>query len=142
MTALPQTDLDELKLLYQVTAADLAYFKTQQWAVTYYCLLVDAALVGVAQLLHSDFSCAERLVLGVLAFLAAGAALIILRKLEYAITVRHRRLERIRARFGSAFLEAWTAGEKREEYIHSLYILYGGIGLTTALSLWLIAVRL
>jgi hypothetical protein len=133
---------DELQLLYQVSTADLAYFKTQQWAVTYYCLLVDAALVGVAQLLHQGLSSLERLVLGTLAFLAALSALVILTKLETSIDVRHKRLEAIRKRFSADFMEAWRAGGKREEYIHSIYILYGGVILTTLLTLWLVACRI
>ena len=142
MTALQQSDRDELQMLYQVTTADLAYFKSQQWSVTYYCLLVDAALVGVAQLLKPDMNTFERLILSVLALLAACSAAIILRKLEYAISVRHKRLEKIRAVFGTAFSGAWAAGEKRAEYVHSLYILYGGVAITTLITLWLVACRL
>jgi hypothetical protein len=142
VTGLQQSDRDELQLLYQVTTTDIAYFKTQQWAVTYYCLLVDAALVGIAQLLHPNLGSPERILLSALAILAAVSALVILKKLEYALSVRHKRLGQIRDLFGTIFRGAWEAGEKREEYIHSLYILYGGVVLTTLITLWLVASRL
>jgi len=44
-------DREELRLLYQVTAADLAYFKSQQWSVTNYTLLLLAGVLGVADMI-------------------------------------------------------------------------------------------
>ena len=142
MTALQPSEHDELQLLYQVTTADLAYFKTQQWAVTYYSLLVDGALVAIAQLLSANLREIERFALGTLALLAALAAVIILSKLEKSISVRHSRLKVIRESFGAAFQRAWAAEDKGEEIVHAIYILYGGVVLTTLLTLWLIACRL
>lgn len=129
-------------MLYQVTASDLAYFKTQQWAVTYYSLLVDAALVGVAQLLQPELHAIERLVLGGLAVFVALAALIVLSKLEKSISVRRSRLDAVRRELSSSFQRAWAAEHKGEEYIHAIYILYGGVVITSLLTTWLIACRL
>ena len=142
MTTPQQSDREELHLLYQVATTDLAYFKTQQWAVTYYSLLVDAALVGVAQLLRPNLSELERFSLCGLAFLGALAAIIILSKLEKSISVRRSRLDAAREQFGSAFQRAWSAEHKGDEYVHSIYILYGGVVLTSLLTMWLIACRL
>ena len=66
-----QTDGEALRMLYEVTTADLTYFKTQQWSVTYYAFLINAGLTGVAQLLGSSVKASDRAILTVL---AGGAA--------------------------------------------------------------------
>ncbi len=142
MTTQQQSDNEELRLLFQVTTADLAYFKTQQWAITYYSFLVDAALIGVAQLLRPTISGLERFALACLALLGALAAMVILAKLEKSISVRRSRLDEARSHFGSAFQRAWAAEHKGDEYVHSIYVLYGGVVLTSLLTMWLLACRL
>lgn len=137
-----QPDRSELQMLYQVTVSDLAYFKTQQWAVTYYSLLVDAALVGVAQLLRPELGSIERLVLSGLALFAALAAVIVLSRLEKSISVRRSRLDAVRSELGNVFQRAWAAEHKGEEYIHAIYILYGGVVITGLLTMWLIVCRM
>jgi hypothetical protein len=138
MTELRDKDQDELHLLYQVTTADLAYFKSQQWSVTYYCFLVDAGLIGVAQLLDSASRASSRFFLIGLALAALVSALVVLFKLENSISVRHARLRAIRASFGRAFTDAWSAQRRGQEYVHSIYILYGGVLVTTSVAIWLV----
>jgi len=141
-TVSPQhSDSEELRLLYQVTTTDLAYFKTQQWSVTYYCLLIDAGLVGIGGILK-PLTALDRLVLGVLTFLAALAALVVLAKLEKSISVRESRLEALRESLGSAFERAWRAEDKGREYIHAIQILFVGVIVTSLLTLWLVGMRL
>ena len=133
---------EELRLLYAVTTQDLSYFKTQQWSVTYYALLIDAGLVGVAQLLSANRTILDRIALVVLTFGAAAAAMLVLYKLQASITVRQSRLESLRAAFTETFRRVWSAQHKPPEYIHSVYLLYGGIALTAILTAWLVGMRL
>jgi|KBSMisStandDraft_5_1062788.scaffolds.fasta_scaffold03142_11 hypothetical protein len=42
----------ELRLLYEVSVADLAFFRQQQWSIANYALLLYAALVGAVKLLQ------------------------------------------------------------------------------------------
>jgi hypothetical protein len=136
------SDSEELRLLYQVTIADLPYFKTQQWSVTYYCLLIDGGLIGAAQLLKPGPMLWDKILLSALVLLAAGAALTVLSKLQASIDVRRERLEVLRETFGVAFRRAWSSASKKSERVHSIYLLFGGVILTALLSLWLIDFRL
>jgi len=61
-------------MLYQVTVNDLAYFKTQQWLLTYYTLLVFSALVAAARVFKNGPSCVDRAMLIGLGFLLAIGA--------------------------------------------------------------------
>jgi hypothetical protein len=141
MTSNLSSDDEELRLLYQITTSDLSYFKSQQWSVTYYCFLIDAALIGVAQLVL-PLRATDKVLLSSLILVAAISALVVLWKLENSISIRMSRLEAIRTRFGAAFGRAWSAAPKRPERVHSVYLLRGGVILTGALSLWLINLRL
>jgi hypothetical protein len=135
-------DASELQLLYQVTTADLAYFKTQQWTVANYALLLDAGVVGVTQLYKAPIPGLDRIALVVLFALIGFAAAIVLGKLEKSISVRRARLESVRRSFGSAFSRAWSAESKGEEYFHSVYFLFAAVLVTASLSSWLVLCRL
>jgi hypothetical protein len=142
MSRLDPTEEAELRMLYQITIGDLSYFKTQQWNVTYYALLVQAAFVGVAQILGGGFTLAERIALCVLALIAAISALIVIGKLERSIAVREARLAAVRSTFSAAFQKAWAAQTKPEPAIANVLLLRGGVLVTTLLTLWLLAYRL
>jgi len=142
MSRLNPTEEEELRMLYQITVSDLSYFKTQQWNVTYYALLVEAAFVGVAQVLGAGVTQADRILLSVLAFVSAVSALIVIGKLEKSISVRDARLAAVRETFSAAFQRAWSAQVKPESMIANVLLLRGGIVITTFLTLWLVALRL
>ena len=136
-----ETEGEELRLLYQVTTSDLAYFKTQQWSLTYYCLLIDAGLIGIAQFLKT-LCPPDRAVLCVLVMAATTAVLVVLHKLQRSIEVRQSRLEAVRESFGPRFKRAWSAEHKDEEFVHSVWLLRSGIVITGILAVWLISSRL
>lgn len=129
-------------MLYQVTVSDLTYFKTQQWSVTNYALLIFAGLVGTAQLLKPLSTTFERCFLGALAIAALVAALVILTKLQKSISVRQSRLVAARDNFSSSFKQAWAAEVKGPEYIHSIYFLYATVLIGGVLAVWLVGFRL
>jgi len=129
---------DELRLLYQVTVSDLAYFKTQQWSVTNYAFLLLAGVVGTWQLVKGDASLLERGALSVLAALVAAATLTVLGKLEASIQVRQSRLVAARERFSVAFYEAWSAETKSQEYVHSIVFLRAAVVLGVCVVGWLV----
>jgi hypothetical protein len=142
MAALSDLDREELRLLYDISTRDLSYFKTQQWSVAYYSLLIDAGLIGVARLLEASRGVGQRAGLALLTALATAAALIVLFKLQNSIEVRQSRLDAARETFGDAFTHAWSAHYKHPERVHSVYLLYGGVALTAVLTIWLVGVRL
>ena len=136
------TEEEELRMLYQITVSDLSYFKSQQWNVTYYALLVEAGFVGVGQLLGQDLTVVDRAVLGTLAVVSAISALNVIGKLQRSISVRHSRLDSVRGTMSQAFHRAWSAVHKAEEKVPNVFLLRGGIVITTLLTLWLILCRL
>jgi hypothetical protein len=129
---------EELRLLYQVTVTDLSYFKTQQWSLTNYTLLLLTALVAVAQILRSTLSVFERCALIGLGVATAIGALLLLSKLQDSIRIRQARLEKIRDGFSSSFNEAWSAELKSREYFHAVYFLRVAIVIGAAVVCWLI----
>lgn len=128
---------EELMLLYEVTVGDLAYFKSQQWAVANYALLLQAALVGHHQLLDGP-SGLERLVLVLLAASIAVAALVVLHKLQRSLRLRHARLEATRRSFSAAFNEAWEAELKGQELVHSVWFLRIAVVVGPVIACWLV----
>lgn len=132
---------EDLRLLYQVTVADLSYFKTQQWSVTNYALLLFAALVGVSQFIESP-SVYERVFLCILAFAALSSALVILAKLQTSILVRQARLAAAMDNFSPSFKKAWAAEPKGREFVHSIYFLKATVVIGGILTLWFIGLRM
>ena len=97
----------ELLALYQVTTQDLAFFKSQQWAITNYALVALAAIAGVTQLeRHPPLTCDVRVLLCIAAAVVGGAAAGFLAMLHGSIAERRNRLERVYARLSPAFNEA------------------------------------
>ena len=133
---------EELRMLYHITVSDLSYFKTQQWSVTNYSLLIYAALVGVAQLLNPTLNNCERLFLSVLALATMAAGILVLRKLQTSILVRQARLDAARDNFSDIFKQAWAAETKSPEYVHSIYFLYATVIISGVLAVWLVGFRL
>jgi hypothetical protein len=69
----------EFRLLYQVTRDDIRYVKRQQWATTYYVLLLIAAIVAFHDALFHP-TAMEKFILVMLAFLIviAGTSYLII----------------------------------------------------------------
>ena len=139
MTPIEQEDL---RMLYRITVGDLSYFKTQQWNVTYYALLVEAAFVGVGQVLGHRITMLDRVVLCVLAVISALSVWYVIGKLQRSIEVRDSRLEATRRELSEAFHLAWSAQHKADEKVPNVFLLRGGVVITTVLTVWLLACRL
>jgi hypothetical protein len=108
---------DELRLLYQVSVADLAFFKQQQWSIANYALLLYAALAGAVKLLQPPIRAQEPIVLCVLVVVTAIAASVVLWKQEAAIGIRRARLLALRNEFTERFNREWGAEGKPDELI-------------------------
>jgi hypothetical protein len=135
-------DHEELRLLYQVTVGDLTYFKTQQWAVTNYSMLLYAGLVAIAQLLRPNLAQTDRWLLTAIVALLFFSALFVLSKLQASIKVRQARLDAVRKQFTDEFHVAWAAEEKDHEGLHSIFLLRIAICGGAAIAAWLMLSRL
>ncbi len=138
----PPPEREELRLLYQITVSDLTYFKTQQWSVTNYTLLLFAGVVGVAQMLKPSLTVMDRVVLVTATLLVAASALVILANLQKSIGVRQSRLDNVRTKFTDAFHFAWTAEDKGKEFFHAVYLLRVAIIVGAGVVSWLSGWRL
>lgn len=135
-------DREELRLLYQITVNDLAYFKTQQWSVTNYALLLFAGVIGVAQLLRPNVTLADRVVLVGATIAIACSALFVLSRLQKSIRIRQSRLEAVRTQFTEAFHVAWAAEQKGIERMHALHLLRTALVGGGVIIAWLVGWRL
>lgn len=134
---LAASDQEQLTLLYQVTTADLAYFKTQQWSVANYALLLQAAVFGLHQVVANPVAL-EKTFLALLSAIVAVMAVLVLRKLEESLAIRQARLDAARQSFGPAFQSAWAAQKKKPERFHSIWFLYGAVAVAPIVVGWLI----
>jgi len=137
----PSLTHDELRLLYQVTVSDLAYFKTQQWSVTNYTLLLFAGILGIAQLIR-PLSLVDRWALAALAVGAGCGSLFVLSKVQRSIRTRQARLEVMREEFSSTFRKVWAADIKGREFLHAINFLFAVIACGAIVVCWLALVRL
>lgn len=132
-------DEDELRLLYQVSITDIAFFKQQQWSVTNYTLAIHAALLFIAfRLLKDPLAVWQMWLLIVLAWAVCGAGLAVVERLQSSIIGRRTRLGRVRAHFGKPFTEAWSIPKPPDD-VHWLLLFVMLLG--AAVVTWLVLVR-
>ncbi|MEW6168906.1 MAG: hypothetical protein AB1651_14605 [Pseudomonadota bacterium] len=129
----------DLHLLYQVTVSDLAFFKSQQWAITNYSVLVYAGLVGLAQVVAQ--TALSKLVLVGVVVTACLAAIQIVRALDRSIVGRQARLTYIRSNLSQEFNEAWGSMDKRPEFLLPKFVLYATVAIGAGLATWAIVCR-
>ncbi len=136
----PITDAErqELLALYQVSTQDLAFFKSQQWALTNYALVSLAAIVAAAQFDAVTYAPCIRLLLCVAAVLIAVVAIALLWRLHGSIVERRARLRRVYARLTETFRDA--RGTKQSVSPWEMMLpLWGLISGGTVLTCWLVA---
>ncbi len=126
---------EELRLLYELTAQDLAFFKQQQWAVTNYVLLLFGAFFGVSQINALKVGTWERFVLCVVATGLAVAGIVLIYKLEQSVMARRDRLKNVRRTFTRAFCLKWKSERKAPDSSAVAWLL-GAVMLVGALFLW------
>lgn len=134
-------DREELKLLYEVSVADLAFFKQQQWVVTNYGIAIYVAFVAIAsQLLTKPLATSHKILLSLLALAVLLGALGVLCQLQHSIEVRRTRLEKVREHFGTAFHAARGAMPKREDIV--LWLLVAVLVAGFAITCWLVTLEI
>ena len=126
----------ELRLLYEVSVADLAFFKRQQWQVTNYCVLIYSAFFGITYLSGAN-SCGSLNWLAGLTLVVLVVGILLLERLERSMDVRRARLEKIRAQFSSEFNDAWKAKGKDFEHITVSRVSQAVILIGACLYLWI-----
>ncbi|MDA8339001.1 MAG: hypothetical protein M0Z70_06855 [Nitrospiraceae bacterium] len=129
---------EELKLLYQVSVSDLAFFKRQQWNIANYTLLLYAALVGIAQLLRPSSTCCAELLISLLATVVFVVAVWVLWQLKRSIEVRRERLRKIRADFTERFNKAWQADKTTNDALILFVVLIGVLAIGLFFVWWLV----
>ena len=93
---------------HQLAAADVAFFKQQQWRVTNYSLVLYGSFLAVPKLLPEDISRNEFLVLAVMALVVMLASLYVLADLETSLRIGRDRLGRMRRTFDDLVLADWA----------------------------------
>ena len=132
---------EELRLLYSMSASEIAAFKQQQWQVTNYALLIFAAIYFVAQHLWDTAVGSQNTILVrsaviiLLIILVAAASLWTTVTLSQSIMARRQRHGRIRTYFEIEFHSARNV-PKPADFVPCF--LCGAQILGAGVTLWLV----
>jgi hypothetical protein len=135
---------DDTRLLYTTSVAEIAGFKQQQWHVTNYALLLDAAIASAPKLLAGRISHLEYFVLGLAALAVLVAGWIIVGMFSGSIHVRRERLTHIRKhRLTEEFRTSWRGGASEadmpdlpQEKVNLLMFFRAVLSLGFSATLW------
>ena len=138
-TPVAESDLQSLLVLYQVTVADIAFFKQQQWMVMNYAVGLEGALITVIYtLLNAPPDVIGIWALILLACAIQGCAFLALTRLKNSIKGRRDRLEQTRELLGRVFVQAWAIAKEPDDF----YFLFISVLLAIwCVTLWLIIAR-
>lgn len=129
---------EELLVLFQVTVNDRAYFKSTQWTVANYVLLLLGAVAAIRQFVGVGIMPIERVGLSILSGLVVTTGLAMLSKLEQSIKTREARLNNVGGRLSAEFYEVWSAGERMGgSYVRSVWFLRSAILLGGVTVVWI-----
>jgi hypothetical protein len=132
----------DFRMRYQVTIDDIKYIKTRQWAVTYYLLLLYAAVIGFYKIMkpdHGIIPCWQKVVLYLTIVGIAVFGIFFLNKLEKTLARYRKRLiddivpnlsedfraceeEALRKRFGDNWRDKYTS-QYRDFFQFTLYLI-------------------
>ena len=137
---------DELRLLYSTSVTEIAGFKQQQWHVTNYALLLDAAIVSFSKFGVPQPSRLEYVVLGIAALSVLIAGWVIIGMFSGSILVRRKRLTHIRrSRLTEEFRTSWRCGASEtempdlpEKKVDLLMFFRGVLSVGFAATAWLL----
>jgi hypothetical protein len=110
-------ELEELRLLYQVSVSDIAAFKQQQWNITNYGLLLYAAIVAIPKLFNNNaaLSYIEYFGLFLAAFVVLASGWFLLGMFATSIQHRRCRLTETRQEFTELFRKCWRGGKPESQ---------------------------
>jgi hypothetical protein len=132
---------EDLRVLYQVTSQDLAFFKQQQWSTTNYALLLQASMVGVLQLTGATTTEWERIAACILATGVGAVGVALVATLERSITARRHRLSKVRAQLSPEFRDAWETPAKTPDSPITALVLGSAIVLGVVVVWWVVWLR-
>jgi len=136
VSSITDAERQSLAVLYQVTAADIVFFKQQQWSVMNYAVGLNIAVTVIAgQVLKSSAPALAWWLLVVLTCAIPLVALLALNRLHRSILARRQRLDQTRALLGGLFIKAWQVEKEPDDF----YLLFVGVLVAAwAVTLWVI----
>jgi uncharacterized membrane protein YbhN (UPF0104 family) len=121
---LSESDREELRMLYKVSASDIAMFTHQQWSTTTYALAIYAALLFISYQPSMDpYNTWQGWLPLVLSWAVCISGLVAVKRLQFSIVAGRRRLERVRVYFGRPFMEAWSVPKPPDDVHRLLYLV-------------------
>ncbi|MFT3719892.1 hypothetical protein [Pseudorhodoferax sp.] len=134
------TELDrvELHMLYGACVADIELSTRQQWWAGAYALAIYAMLLAGVQQFDDAVRAGNWHAWGLVAMTWAVClyGVLAIRRMQKAITIGRRRLDRVRSSFGRPFQEVWAMPRPKEDIHRVLYCVMGfGAVLVTWMAL-------
>jgi hypothetical protein len=132
------TELDQWISYYQILIDDVKYAKSQQWQVSYYVMILLAAIIGLSKVLPQKI--AVKIVLFIAAFLLATIGTYILLRFQKDLRRYRENIAKIRNVFPDDLKEIATykPAEDKSYYVNILYILIGTIWVSVLFVGWVI----
>jgi hypothetical protein len=98
---------EEMRLLYQMSVSEIAFFKQQQWRVTNYGLLLYGVIVAIPKILNYNLFTLEYVVLFLISFAVLAVCWFLVGSLEKSLLKSRTRLVKAKDNFGKEFKDAW-----------------------------------
>jgi len=123
---------DFLIAFFQISADHIKFMKKQQWTITYYCLLLYAAFLGIFQFTDPKLSSTEKLLLVLASFLISVAGSCFLAFFRSSISEHRNIINRIcqihKQECEQAGIDLARSGNKDNEiFIILLATIIGGL---------------
>lgn len=136
-----EDDRADLRLLYEVSTQDIAFFKQQQWkangyALAFYAAVLAIFLQGIPQSLRLDAALISALVSVLIATIATHMTA----TLEQSIDDRRKRLDKVRKKLSPHFRNAWSLPKPADPNPVALYSINWLAVISSVLLIGIVAV--
>lgn len=106
---------EEMRLLYQMSVYEIAFFKQQQWRVTNYGLLIYVVIITIPKILEFKLATYEYYGLFIMAFISLAVSWLLLGSLEESLSKGRTRLIEAKNTFSEKFKDVWRYGKSEDQ---------------------------
>ena len=138
---------DELQLLYTALISDIQFYKSQQWSVTNYTVLIYAALIGISQILEPYRIYSLNILLVLVGFLVMVVGIKLICQLDKDYKASRSVKKKVMKKFSCTFKDYikmidknWDSEESEEKNLSTQFInlLLKGVIIVGAFVVYLI----
>ena len=140
-----ESEKSDLRLLYQISVDDIAFFKQQQWRVTNYAVISYVAVVAAASIARNAehfLDVFEKPVMGALVVAVVFGAIYAIRSLGRSLQGARDCVDEIRPHLSPAFRECyevkWAKMDRSKRDLPFPYLFYGYVLIGAVIVGWVL----